>query len=309
MYSKLLRQAADRWNAYRQDNPDDKPDISGFSYAGMDMSGVNFADCICRGTNFCDCKLDLATFVRADLTGAQLKFASLAGANFTGAVLVNTAFSGAIFSETEAGEFEPLRYKLPSARETKLQAIADGATAEGAEIYVTATALQRHTTRTLHATHAAQHWVSWLAVYTASDWPMGHRDAYTGMVLRAEAQGLYGGGYQCPGASTTRHPAFWACGTGRRLAYDGAAWTAAIGAAAAKYSEIDVTVNETGLTLTLAGHKILEKQASLLLTHEGIETMLRRVIMGSDRSAAIAACNLLAVLPDYCQAMEGGKNG
>jgi hypothetical protein len=305
MYSDLLRTGPEAWNDYRRGHPGDRPDISGYSFAGMDLGAANFTDCNCRGTNFCDCKLDLATFVRADLTGAQVKFASLAGADFTRAVLVNTAFSGAKFCETEVGEFEPLRYKLASARETKLQAIADGATAEGAEIYVTATALQRHTTRTLHATHAAQHWVSWLAVYTASDWPMGHRDAYTGMVLRAEAQGLYGGGYQCPGASTTRHPAFWACGTGRRLAYDGAAWTAAIGAAAAKYSEIDVTVNETGLTLTLAGHKILEKQASLLLTHEGIETMLRRVVMGQDRVAAIAACNLLAVLPDYCQQSEG----
>jgi hypothetical protein len=50
-----------------------------------------------------------------------------------------------------------------------------------------------------------------------------------------EARGLYGGGFQEPGAATQRHPAFEGLGSGRHQALDGRAWDDAIACAAYRH--------------------------------------------------------------------------
>jgi uncharacterized protein YjbI with pentapeptide repeats len=73
----LLKQGTARWNAWRRDNPDVRPDFSGADLRGVNLTpademGVSGADL--RGANF---------------SGADLRGAWLLGGNFGGADLKN----------------------------------------------------------------------------------------------------------------------------------------------------------------------------------------------------------------------------
>lgn len=71
----LLRRDSDAWNAWREQNPDLRPDLSGADLHGADLLGA---------------KLNGAELTHADLTHADLGFAFLRGANLSGARLVAT---------------------------------------------------------------------------------------------------------------------------------------------------------------------------------------------------------------------------
>ena len=66
----ILKQSVDAWNAWREENPEVRPDLE-----GADLSGANL--------------------LRADLSGANLIGANLRGANLKGAKLKGTKIDGA----------------------------------------------------------------------------------------------------------------------------------------------------------------------------------------------------------------------
>jgi uncharacterized protein YjbI with pentapeptide repeats len=95
-----LGQGAGDWNAWRQQEPDVRPDLTsanlrGANLAGMDLSGsllslANLRKAVLSGANLRDCNLPRASLEDADLSGAKLQ-----GANLAGATLLRANFSGA----------------------------------------------------------------------------------------------------------------------------------------------------------------------------------------------------------------------
>ncbi|RAU20081.1 hypothetical protein CU669_20250 [Paramagnetospirillum kuznetsovii] len=95
-----LGQGAGDWNAWRQQEPDVRPDLTnanlrGANLAGMDLSGsllslANLRKAVLSGANLRDCNLPRACLEDADLSGAKLQ-----GANLAGATLLRANFSGA----------------------------------------------------------------------------------------------------------------------------------------------------------------------------------------------------------------------
>lgn len=95
-----LGQGAGDWNAWRQQEPDVRPDLTsanlrGTNLAGMDLSRsllslANLGKAVLSGANLRDCNLPRASLEDADLSGAKLQ-----GANLAGATLLRANFSGA----------------------------------------------------------------------------------------------------------------------------------------------------------------------------------------------------------------------
>ena len=93
----LLKQGAAAWNAWREENPDIRPDLSGANLSGADLREANFSDANLRGAvlseaNFSGADLRGAAFIETDLSetdlsGADLRGAHLKRANLSGADL------------------------------------------------------------------------------------------------------------------------------------------------------------------------------------------------------------------------------
>ena len=79
-----LREGVESWNKWRNENPDEKPDLSGVFFNEINLSGAD----LCR-TDLSHAYLCKADFSKADLYEANLNYASLCSANFKGASLVN----------------------------------------------------------------------------------------------------------------------------------------------------------------------------------------------------------------------------
>jgi hypothetical protein len=78
-----LKKGVAAWNAWREGNPDIRPDLSGANLDGADLNGAQL-----REANLGEAKLRQANLSEADLRGAILDFADLSGAKLPGANLV-----------------------------------------------------------------------------------------------------------------------------------------------------------------------------------------------------------------------------
>ncbi len=145
----------------------------------------------------------------------------------------------------------------------------------------------------------------------------GEDEAAAITLLMAECAGLHGGGIMDPGAGTDRHEAFRECGSGRRQAGDGAAWTAAIIAAA----EWSITEAD-GLSLAWGGwttdsqgrfgglvrlrcaqggaeYGAIHTGLAALMTPEQERVLLRRLIRGAHKA--------MRLLPDLIRQPDGSR--
>ena len=101
----LLKQGVEQWNAWRQENPESRPDLSEaylrrINLRRVDLSGVNLdgADLIdtnLEQANFCGANLRGADLSMANLVMANLSMANLSGAKLNGADLVGSNLIGA----------------------------------------------------------------------------------------------------------------------------------------------------------------------------------------------------------------------
>lgn len=105
----LLKQGVAAWNAWRTENPDIGPDLSGADVSGADLVGANLsganlsrADLVGADlfkTNLFKTNLIGANLTKADLRGASLGRAQLTWANLCGANLHEANLSGARLDE------------------------------------------------------------------------------------------------------------------------------------------------------------------------------------------------------------------
>ncbi len=92
---RILAQGVEKWNQWREKNPDEKPDFCGADLSGADLSGANLWRANLRCTNLSGAVLDLADLCNADLRGANLTNASLVGAMLFNVKLKGSTLTGA----------------------------------------------------------------------------------------------------------------------------------------------------------------------------------------------------------------------
>jgi uncharacterized protein YjbI with pentapeptide repeats len=84
---KAIKQGVEFWNNWRDQNPEEVPDLAWANLVGIDLAGVNFEGAnmklaFCRGGN-----LEGANFRNATLYGINLEESNSKGANMEGASL------------------------------------------------------------------------------------------------------------------------------------------------------------------------------------------------------------------------------
>jgi hypothetical protein len=99
-----LAESIETWNAWRQEQPDIRPDLSSVNFRGADLGGVNFSDANLsdaklRDVNLKEANLKKADLREADLSGADLTRAELGGAYLYRADLIGTRLIGANLNE------------------------------------------------------------------------------------------------------------------------------------------------------------------------------------------------------------------
>lgn len=149
----LLQQDSDKWNQWREQNPEIIPDLSGMSliepdFLGANLRGANLSGANClqatfgpadlAGADLSDAVFVQTDFNRADLTRANLSGAKLIMSNFgmadlTGANLKQADLTGAILYKTNLFEADLRGAKLYSANLT--EANLQGADLTGCSIY------------------------------------------------------------------------------------------------------------------------------------------------------------------------------
>ena len=106
----LLKQGVDAWNAWRDENPDIRPDLRGANLRGDDLSGAHLDGAILSGA-----KLQHANLVQADLRGADLSGANLNRAYLTDAYLRKADLSGAVLRRADLSGAKFYKADLPGA--------------------------------------------------------------------------------------------------------------------------------------------------------------------------------------------------
>ncbi len=87
---KILKKGVEKWNAWRQANPDVVPELDGVSLIKADLFQVNLS-----GANLSSANLSGARLFYANLSGANLSSANLSGADLSYAKLESTNLSQA----------------------------------------------------------------------------------------------------------------------------------------------------------------------------------------------------------------------
>jgi uncharacterized protein YjbI with pentapeptide repeats len=150
----LLKQGTDRWNAWRDENPDIRPDfhkadlhranLSGpdFRKAGANLSGADLREANLNRANLSGADLSQAFLMKADLReanlsranlseafflDADLSFTNLSGADLGGADLVQADLSGADLVQADLSGADLSGARLPGA-------ILEGADLSGADL-------------------------------------------------------------------------------------------------------------------------------------------------------------------------------
>ena len=93
----------DRWNEWRQANPDVKPDLQDADLARADLRDAYFFGARHDGAALREARLDAANLRGACLAGAHIRLANVAGADLHGASLAGPGDGGAGI-DAEPGE-------------------------------------------------------------------------------------------------------------------------------------------------------------------------------------------------------------
>ena len=125
-----LRKGVDAWNAWREENADIQPDLSGADLSGADLSatylsgadlsGANLSAAKLGGANLGGANLSGANLIAVNLIAANLGGANLSGADLAGAKLVDTDFTSADLTGCRIFGTSAWRLKLERAKQQSL---------------------------------------------------------------------------------------------------------------------------------------------------------------------------------------------
>ncbi|RJP35032.1 MAG: pentapeptide repeat-containing protein [Candidatus Omnitrophota bacterium] len=94
-HSAKLIEGVESWNAWRKENPDVRPDLSGMYLSKMHLNHADFHDADLREVNLCEAVLRDTDFSGADLRGADVSDANLSDANLSHANFTEINLSNA----------------------------------------------------------------------------------------------------------------------------------------------------------------------------------------------------------------------
>jgi Pentapeptide repeats (8 copies) len=115
-----LKEGIEAWNAWRNQYPDIRPDLSGADLGLADLSGANLSraalwEADLRSANLSGADLGLAGLGEANLSGASLR-----SANLSGAILVRTDFTNATLSNCRIYGTSAWNVKLQGTKQNDL---------------------------------------------------------------------------------------------------------------------------------------------------------------------------------------------
>jgi uncharacterized protein YjbI with pentapeptide repeats len=99
-----MRQGKFAWNQWREENPDEKADLSGLVIEEAELRGLELNRLNLRGANLREVKLTTPPNKRANLVRADLRNADLSGAFLVRADLQNANLAGAVLAGAELNE-------------------------------------------------------------------------------------------------------------------------------------------------------------------------------------------------------------
>jgi hypothetical protein len=95
----LLKQGVKRWNEWRENHPEIRPDLNGVDLSGKDLQKINLSRAALRGAGLYSTVLNGANLSGADLLEAKLRGTKLKGVDLRGARLMATDLHVANLSE------------------------------------------------------------------------------------------------------------------------------------------------------------------------------------------------------------------
>lgn len=99
----VLRQGAERWNAWRNGNSSLRLDLAGLNLAAANLGGTFLAGADLSRANLSGALLDGSDLSEADLSGANLSRANLSNSILTGANLSRANLSEAVLNRANLG--------------------------------------------------------------------------------------------------------------------------------------------------------------------------------------------------------------
>jgi len=90
----ILKKGVAAWNAWRDENPDIRPNLSEATLDGADLTGANLSGAFLNRADLSYAKLPEANLTRANLSGADLTTANLIETDFSGADLTGCRIYG-----------------------------------------------------------------------------------------------------------------------------------------------------------------------------------------------------------------------
>ena len=133
----ILKQGVDAWNAWRDENPDIRPDLREANLHGANLREADFESAGLREANLHGADLYGADLSRANLSGANLYREGLSEANLGGANLREADFESADLSRANLSGANLQKAKLIEADLTEAnlrRAMLDGANLRGADL-------------------------------------------------------------------------------------------------------------------------------------------------------------------------------
>ncbi|MGA2240960.1 MAG: toll/interleukin-1 receptor domain-containing protein [Verrucomicrobiota bacterium] len=95
---KILKQGVKVWNRWREENRDERPDLSYAKLSGAILSGAILNGAVLSRADLSYAELDGAHLIAANLIATKLSGANLRAVNLSGAILINAHLSGAYLS-------------------------------------------------------------------------------------------------------------------------------------------------------------------------------------------------------------------
>ena len=126
-----LRKGVASWNAWREENPDIRPDLSEANLSWADLHGANLREANLRKANLSWANLHGVNLQEADLSGeadlhgaclrdANLSRATLRGAHLRGALLLDSDFTNADLTNCRVHGASVWNLKLDGAKQRNL---------------------------------------------------------------------------------------------------------------------------------------------------------------------------------------------
>jgi uncharacterized protein YjbI with pentapeptide repeats len=111
----MLKKGVEAWNAWRDNNPNIRPDLTGADLTGANLDRANLSSTNLSQTSLLGASLSRANLVKSDLSEADLSKADLTGADVSGANLYWASLIGANLSIADLTGADLTGASLPGA--------------------------------------------------------------------------------------------------------------------------------------------------------------------------------------------------